>query len=155
MGQINRVRVEFDEAFPFGAFVLGVTALRDFGLSTKDREVQQRDADTGDLWWVAECIDGDMDARGDKQFKVKIAAPVQPVPPPSLPGAPFRPVEFEGLTVTAWVDNSRCAAPRPGERHQCRAKQGVSYTATGMRAPSVGSKPRPSTGPGGSDGKAA
>jgi hypothetical protein len=152
MGSINRVRVKFDEVFLHGAFLMGVTPLRDFELSSKDREVQARDPETGDLLWIAECIDGDMDARGDKQFKVKIAAPFQPEPPPAAPGTPFRPVEFEGLTVTAWVDNSRCTAARPGERHQCKARQGVSYTATGLRAPSAG-KARPATG--GTDGKAA
>jgi hypothetical protein len=152
MGQLNRVHVEFDEMFANGAFLMGITALRDFALSTKDREVQQRDLDTGELLWIAECIDGDMDARGDKQFKVKIAAAVQPVPPPAAPGTPFRPVEFEGLRVTAWIDNSRCTAAKPGERHQCRARQAVSYSATGLRAPFAGLK-RPAAG--GTDGKAA
>ena len=151
MAQINRVPIDFDDAFPFGAYVLGVTALRDFDASTKDREVQQRDKDTGELVWIADCIDGDAEGRGEKQFKVKITAPVQPVPPPALAGTPFRPVEFEHLTVTAYVDASRCTAPKPGQAHRCRAKAAVSYNATGLRAPTAGAK-RPTSGP---DPKAA
>jgi hypothetical protein len=152
MVQINRVPVEFGDAFPFGAFVLSVAAVYDFEASTKDRKVQALDKESNLPQWVAECLDGDPEAR-DKTFKVKFASAVQPVAPPQLPGTPVRPVEFEGLTVTAWVDSSRCTAPKQGQGHMCRAKQGVSLNATGMRAPSVGTKPRNAAA--GDDGKAA
>ncbi len=152
MVQLNKVRVDFDDAFPLGAFVMSVAAQRDFDASKPGMAVQARDKDTGELVWIVEGLDGDPEAR-DKTFKVKITAPVQPVPPPVLAGTPFRPVEFEGLTVTAWVDTQRCGAPKPGSAHQCRAKQGVSLNATGMRAPSVGVKPR--TAAGDADSKAA
>jgi hypothetical protein len=59
---------------------------------------------------------------------VKISADQQPVPPGKLEGLPFRPVVFEDLTVTAWIDDrgsrpniawslraSGMRAPRPGE----------------------------------------
>ena len=41
-------------------------------------------------------------------MKVKIAAEVQPVLPPAVPGSPFTPVEFEGMTATPYVDSGRC-----------------------------------------------
>ena len=147
MVQINRVPISNDIAFPHGAHVLGVTPLHDFEPSTKERKVPQQDKDSRKPIWVAECHDGDPEAR-EKTFKVKIAADVQPVLPPVLPGTPFRPVEFEGLTVTAWVDNSRCTHPKPGQVHSCKAKQAVSLNATGLRAPSVGLKPRQAPGGG-------
>lgn len=139
MAQLSRIPVEFGAAFPHGAFVVNVSPRRDFAASTKEREVQARDRDTGELEWEAECLDGDPESR-DRSFKVRITAPQQPVPPQAAAGTPFRPVEFEGLMVTAWVDNSRCTTPRPGEAHRCRAKQGVSYHATGLRAPSAGTR---------------
>jgi hypothetical protein len=132
--------------------VLSVSPVNDFEASSKERKVQAVDPLCGLPQWVAECFDGDPEAR-EKSFKVKIAAPYQPEMPPVLAGTPFRPVEFEGLKVTAWVDNSRCTAPKPGLHHNCRAKQGVSLNATGLRAPSVGLKPKAAAGPG--DGKAA
>src|SRR4051812_29715774 len=152
MVQLNRVQVEHPDVFPQGAFAVSVTAQRDFEASKPGMEVQARDKDTGELLWIVDCLDGDPTAR-EKTFKVKITAPVQPVPPPVLPGTPFRPVEFEGLSVTAWVDDKLCHAPKPGDGHRCRAKQGVSLNARGMRAPSVGVKPRSVAGD--SDGKAA
>lgn len=154
MVQLNRVPIGNDEAFPHGAFVMSVSASRDFDASKPGMEVQARDKVTGELLWVAECLDGDPEAR-EKTFKVKISAPVQPVPPATLAGTPFRPVEFETLTVTAWVDDSRCSSPKPGQSHRCRAKQGVSLNATGMRAPAVGLKHRHSGEGSGADGKAA
>jgi hypothetical protein len=150
--QINRVPIEFGDAFPHGAFVMSLSAVNDFDASTKERKVQAFDKDSGMPQWVADCLDADPEAR-EKTFKVKIAAPYQPEMPPVLPGTPFRPVEFEGLKVTAWVDQQRCTAPKPGTHHNCRAKQGVSLNATGLRAPTVGIKPKAATNPG--DGKAA
>jgi hypothetical protein len=137
MTQISRIPVDHSTLFPAGVFVLAVIPVRDFEASKPGSEVQARDKDTGELMWLVEALNGDPDARGDRTVKVKIAAPVQPVPPVALPGTPFRPVEFEGLTVTAWVDSQRCVPGRPGEGHRCRAKQGVSLNATGMRPPAV------------------
>lgn len=89
--------------------------------------------------WGVEVIDMDENTRTkDRAITVKIAAAVQPVPPPVMPGTPLRPVEFEGLKVRPYVNaNGRLA---------------WSYSATGMRAPQAGTKPR-STSEG--DGRAA
>lgn len=152
--QVSRIPVAFDVVFPKGAYVLGVGPVRDFDASTASREVQARDKDTGELLWQVDVIDGNTETPGDKQVRVKIAAPHQPVPPEALPGSPFRPVEFVGLTVTPWVDSTRCTGPKKGEPHKCKARVAYSLMATGMRAPSVGVKPRHGSAEPG-DGKAA
>jgi hypothetical protein len=50
---------------------------------------------------------------------------VQPVPPEAAPGVPFRPVEFDGLTATPYVQTMASG----------RGKLTWSFRATGMRAP--------------------
>jgi len=143
-GQLSRMPVEFGVVFPYGAFVASVSSVRDFEASKPGQEVQARDKDTGELLWQVDVIP--VNERGDAEqaVKVKIPAPVQPVPPEALPGSPFRPVEFDGMTVTPWVDNQRCTGPRKGEPHRCRARIGYSLMAKSMRAPSVGVKPQTS-----------
>ena len=66
------------------------------------------------------------------EVTVKIAADVQPVPPSKVEGQKLRPVEFENLTATAWIDDQgnrpkiawsltrRCSA-RPG----CQARKRI------------------------------
>jgi hypothetical protein len=59
--------------------------------------------------------------------KVKIAAPHQPVLPPSaVPGYPPV-VEFTDVTLTPYVDSQRCKGG-PGAP-KCRARQGWSIRA--------------------------
>jgi hypothetical protein len=57
--------------------------------------------------------------------KVKLAAPVRPVPPAGTEGVPFRPVEFDGLVVTPYVATTATG----------RARLAYSFRAAGMRAP--------------------
>ena len=59
-----------------------------------------------------------------RETVVKIAAPVQPVPP----AAEVCPVEFDGLTVTPYVND--------------KGRIAFSYRATGMRAPAAGGRGR-------------
>ena len=67
---------------------------------------------------------------------VKILAPVQPVPPEAAAGMPIRPVEFDGMTVTPYL-NENGGRPRVA----------YSLRATGMRSPSAGgAKPSPRSG---------
>jgi hypothetical protein len=113
------------DVFPFGCFGVGeVQAMRDFDRSTKDQAVQAVDRDTGLLVWTVDVIDADPDAR-ERTVRVKLLAPVQPVPPEAAEGVPFRPVEFDGLTATPYV-----AATASG-----RGRLAWSIRATGMRAP--------------------
>lgn len=56
---------------------------------------------------------------------------MQPVPPEAMAGVPFRPMEFDGLTVTPYLDDKR-------------NRVAYSFRATNMRAPQIGSrKPAP------------
>jgi hypothetical protein len=101
--------------FPHGCYVVGeVSQVLDFEASTKDRPVAARDKATGELMWAVPVMDADPTLKAAaKSVAVKIVSPVEPVIPPApaaLAGAPFVPVEFEGLTVTPWVNgNNRMA----------------------------------------------
>ena len=129
------IPIQFGMAFPGGAYAAGpVEKVRDFERSRKDEVIQQLDKDSGLPLWVIEVIDADEDAR-QRTVKVKIAAQVQPVLPPPVPGSPFTPVEFDGMAVTPYVDASRCQAKDTGK---CGARLAYSLKATGIRAPSRG-----------------
>ncbi|MGH3781730.1 MAG: plasmid replication, integration and excision activator [Pseudonocardiaceae bacterium] len=91
--------------FPAGAFV---EAVRDFEKSTAEKFAQAKDEETGGLLWSVLVLDADETApKNTKTMVVKITAPVQPVPPRAVAGLPFRPVEFEGLTVSPYLDDKR------------------------------------------------
>jgi hypothetical protein len=127
------IPVEFGTVFPDGAYAAGkFEMVRDFDRSQGDRVVQQTDKASGLPLWVVEVIDADPEAR-QRTVKVKVAAAVQPVLPSSAPGSPFIPVEFEGMTVTPYVDTGRCQG-----KGKCAARQAYSLKATGVRAPSRG-----------------
>ncbi len=128
------IPVEFGAVFPAGAYAAGaIEMVRDFDRSSGDRVVQQNDKHTGLPLWVVEVIDADPGAR-QRTVKVKVAAQVQPVLPASAPGSPFTAVEFEGMTVTPYVDTGRCQ----GSGKKCGGRQAYSLKATGVRAPSRG-----------------
>jgi len=127
------IPVEFGAVFPDGAYAAGkFEMVRDFDRSQGDRVVQQMDKATGLPLWVVEVIDPQEGAR-QLTVKVKVAAQYQPVLPSPAAGSPFTAVEFEGLTVTPYVDGSRCQG-----KGRCAARQGYSLKATGVRAPSRG-----------------
>lgn len=138
----GRFRVSMGDVFPAGAFVVGeVERVRDFERSTPDRFVQAKDKDSKDPVWSVPVLDADESApKSSKTVVVKISAPVQPVPPEAVEvhGMKFRPVEFEGLTVTPYVDDKR-------------NRVAYSLRASAMNAPAKGK----SAGQGGPDGKAA
>jgi hypothetical protein len=137
----QRMRVNFDDVFPEGALMRGeVTAVEDFDAIQRAKaegkepgDVQVRDKLTGERVWEVRVVDLDDEAgKGQGEVTVKIAAEHQPVPPPRVEGQKLRPVEFEGLTVTGWIDD-----------RGNRPKLAWSLRAEGMRAP--GSKPATST----------
>ena len=120
------MRVDCAELFPYGLGVVGsVSSLDDFAASTKENRVQARDKDTGQLMWTVDVMDFDPDAR-ERTFRVKIAAPVQPVPPDAVAGLPVRPVVLEGLTVTPYI------------KEGSRPRIAYSLRATGLAAPRGG-----------------
>jgi hypothetical protein len=118
------------EAFPYGVGVVGAVApMADFDRSTAENRVQARDKDTGLPVWVVDVMDFDPDAR-ERTYRVKIAAEVQPVPPDAVDGAPVRPVELEGLTVTPYQKESGFG----------RTRIAYSLRATGLSAPRYGNR---------------
>ncbi|MFC5996021.1 plasmid replication, integration and excision activator [Pseudonocardia hispaniensis] len=136
----GRFKVSMGDVFPHGAYVVSeVEPVRDFEKSTRERAVQATDKESGLLVWSVSVLDADPDARKDaKTVTVKIAASHQPIPPEAMAGLPFRPVEFDGLTVTPYVNDNGG-----------RARIAYSLRATGMRAPQLGSgKSAPRANPG-------
>lgn len=125
----TRIPVRTEDVFPLGVFVISVEPLNDYEKTlAKAADPQERDKDTGMRLWQVRVMDGDPNAR-TSEVKIKVAVDVQPVPPPALPGTPFRPVEFDGLTVTPYVDSQRCN----GRSDRCRARNAYSLRATAMR----------------------
>lgn len=119
------IKINCVDAFPVGVAVVGdVTQVVDFDRSTKDNRVQARDKETGHPLWQVDVMDFDPEAR-ERTFKVKIAAPVQPVPPETAGNLPIRPVFLDGLTVTPYIK----------ETGNGRAKIAYALRATGLAAP--------------------
>jgi len=118
------IPVEFGMVFPHGVYAAGAfEPVRDFDRSQGDRFVQQADKATGAPLWAVEVIDADPQARA-RTVKVKVTSAQQPVLPPAAGGAPFVAVEFVGLTVTPYVNQS--------------GRLAYSVKASGVRAPGRG-----------------
>jgi hypothetical protein len=121
----GRFKVNHGDIFPHGAFGIAIDALRDFDKAQAGVEdPQQRDKDTGERIWVVRVIDNDPEARSN-EMRVKVVAPVMPSLPEPLAGTNFRPVEFEGLTVTPWVEETKTG----------RTRVAYSLKATGVHEP--------------------
>ncbi|MCM0622884.1 plasmid replication, integration and excision activator [Nocardioides bruguierae] len=133
MAMPRKIPVDFGLVFPHGVWAVGeVTPVRDYDRSTRDNIIQAADADTGLLMWQVDVIDGDPEVRKtNRTVSVKICAKVQPVLPEAAPGVPFRPVEFDKLTATPYVDQN-------GEF----SRLAWSYRAMEVRQPSK-SRPAP------------
>src|ERR1017187_9568487 len=115
------IPVEFGQVFPRGLFAAGgFEAVRDFDASKAGgRFVQSKDKTSGLPLWQVDVIDAAPTPR-DKTVRVKVAAADQPVLPSAAGGLPFVPVEFAGLTVTPYVNQS--------------GRLAYSLRATGIRA---------------------
>ncbi|APU12249.1 MULTISPECIES: hypothetical protein [Actinoalloteichus] len=127
-----RFAVPFDDVFPEGAFVLGVEQGMDFD---NGQRRPAKDKVSGKPVWNVQVTDPSANGR-NTGVVVKIAADVQPVPPEVLPGTPFRPAFFEGLTATAYEQNGRVA---------------FSLRAASMHSANTGAKP--AGGKGGQSGE--
>jgi hypothetical protein len=134
-----KVPVPWDYIAPHGALCLGVTPATDFD-KRGQADDQMRDKETGERIWVVKVLDLDPEAGkfgGSNEFKVKVIAPHQPVPPAStVPGYPPM-VEFTGVTLTPYVDSQRCK----GNGTKCKARQAWSIRATEMTAAQSAGKP--------------
>jgi hypothetical protein len=127
-----KVPVPFEYVFPSGALCLGVAPQVDFD-RRNEPDNQARDKETGERIWVVRVLDLDPEAGKfgrSTEVKVKVIAPHQPVPPTStVPGYPPA-VEFEGLTLTPYVDSQRC---KPGRSSgDCRSRMAYSLRASSL-----------------------
>ncbi|WP_328466314.1 hypothetical protein OHA21_45930 [Actinoplanes sp. NBC_00393] len=130
-----KVPVPFDYVFPAGVLCLGVEAAVDFD-RRHDPDNQVRDKETGERVWVVRVMDLDPAAGKfgrSTEVKVKIVAPQIPVPPASaVPGYPPA-IEFDGLTLTPYVDSQRCKGAGA-----CKARMAYSLRATAILPAVVG-----------------
>lgn len=85
------------------------------------RQGQDLDKNTGHPLWQVRVIDADPDARkGQNEVTVKLASIAEPTAPPEANGLPFRPVFFEGLSVTPYVKGT---GGRPRVAYSLRAAE--------------------------------
>jgi hypothetical protein len=126
----TRFPAEFGEVFPLGVFILGVEPAMEFSEDRNAPKRQERDRETNRLVWTVRALDANEEAaRFGAEFKVKIAADHQPVPPAKLPGFPYAPAEFDGLTITPYAN--------------AKGRVAYSFRASGMRAPAGAKSNRP------------
>jgi len=153
-----RLPIGHDELFPNGALVMGVEPMLKF--QTADDRARgmpaqpETDKVSGLPMFAVTVIDQAAERKADAVVTVKIAATHQPVPPEAIPGTNLRPVIFDGLTLTPWIDDKACRS-NPGERHKCRARLAYSYRATGLRGVTTSSTTRGGKSTGGESAKSA
>ncbi len=109
-----------------------VRPARDFDKSSPGNDVQMLDKDTGLPVWTFDVLDADPNAQGKSAaITVRLMSEHKPTLPDAPPGLPFRPVAFEGLTATPYVDSQRCNGSGP----RCRSRIAWSFRAKAIVAP--------------------
>jgi hypothetical protein len=132
-----RLAVNFDEWFPEGLYLVGeiqaVTEYQSTEDRARNRPVRARvDEVSGLPLFRGTFADPAAEKDREKSVTVEFACAHQPVPPPTVPGVPFRPVMLEGMTV----------APRAEASGQAKWITWV-IRAAGMAAPAaaIGTNP--------------
>lgn len=122
----RRIKVDHEDVFPAGAFLKGqVEPVQDFNAPKREdgTRPQQADKETGMLVWQATILDADEEAgKRETALTVKFLAKVRPVPPENKTPFPWTPVEFVGLSVLPYVDDS---GSRPRVAFSFRAEEMV------------------------------
>jgi hypothetical protein len=137
----HRFAVLMAELFPFGCYAMGVEQAQDYD-EKSGRRTPSKDKQTGEWVFAVTVIDRDPEAR-EKQVKVKVTAPYQPVLPGEImPGSGLHAVDFTGLTITPYVNEGRAGG---------RPRMAYSIRATGMHA--QGKAPAGSTSAAGAPGR--
>jgi hypothetical protein len=128
----RKVPVDFDLVFPFGAYAVGeVKRVKDYDRSTAEVPAYATDPDTELPVWTVDVVDADPEAKkSNRTVSVKVAARVQPVLPEAAEGMPFRPIEFEKMTATAYIEET-----------DNFSRLAWSFRAGSLREPSRGVKP--------------
>ncbi|MGH3822550.1 MAG: hypothetical protein ACRDRA_06880 [Pseudonocardiaceae bacterium] len=125
----TRLPADFDEWFPQGLYLVGeITAVTEYQSAedkARNRPVRPRiDEVSGLPLFRGTFADPSAEKDREKSVTVEFACAHQPVPPPAVPGVPFRPVALESMTVT----------PRAEASGQAKWITWV-IRATGMTAP--------------------
>ena len=115
-----RLKVEFDEWFPQGLFLVGeITAVMEYQSQedrARNRPVRPRiDEVTGLPLFRGTFADPSAEKDREKSVTVEFACAHQPVPPELVAGVPFRPVVLEGMTVQPRAEVSGQALGRLSE----------------------------------------
>ena len=130
-----RLPVGMAQVFPAGCHLVpdSITEAQDWDEATRVR-TPAVDKITGKRVYHVRVIDLDPALEGrSREVVVKIAADRMPVPPTRQP---FEPVEFEGLTVTPYVDTGRCLG-----KGRCGARIAFSLRAAGLKAARSAAQP--------------
>jgi hypothetical protein len=106
-----RFAVDFDEWFPQGLYLVGeiqaVTEYQSQEDRSRNRPVRPRvDEVSGLPLFRGTFADPSAEKDREKSVTVEFACAHQPVPPPAVPGVPFRPVVLEGMTVAPRAETS-------------------------------------------------
>src|SRR3954447_10002861 len=141
----HRFAVSMGDVFPDGVYAMSVEQAQDYD-EKSGRRTPSKDKQSGEWVWTVTVIDRDPEAR-EKQVKVKVSAPVQPVLPGEImPGSGLHAVDFTGLTITPYVNEGRAGG---------RPRMAYSLRATGLypqgKAPAGSATP--SSGPGRTGGQ--
>jgi hypothetical protein len=128
VGNGVRLPVAHAEVFPHGCHLVpdSITEAQAWDEATRTRS-PAADKVTGKRVWQVRVMDMDPALEGrSREVVVKVAADRAPAAPT---GTPFELVEFEGLTVTPYVDTGRCKG-----QARCGARMAFSLRATGIKA---------------------
>jgi hypothetical protein len=114
-----RLKVEFDEWFPQGLFLVGeITAVMEYQSQedrARNRPVRPRiDEGSGLPLFRGTFADPAAEKERDKSVTVEFACAYQPVPPEAVAGLPFRPVVLEEMTVAPRAEVSGRPSGSPG-----------------------------------------
>ena len=125
----SRFSVGMADVFPDGCYLVpgSISEAQDYDEKTKTRS-PAKDKVTGSRVFQCRVVDMDGELEGrSRETVVKILTDYQPVPPGR---APFELVEFEGLTVTPYVND--------------KGRMAYSLRATGLKA---AARPAPAPAP--------
>jgi hypothetical protein len=98
--------IRFEVVFGHGAY-LNSEVMPVFAYEDGKKMGQAVHPVSGERMWSVTVIDGDPELKAaDKAVTVKLVSNVQPVPPNSVPGSPFTPVEFTEMEVKPYVGDA-------------------------------------------------
>ena len=141
-----RFAVPFDVVFPQGCYVMSVERASDYNNGKPKPAV---DPISNKPVFSIQVTDPSAKGKNTGQV-VKMAADVQPVPPPAIPGTPFRPAVFEEMSAvpyvrdgwvsyTLWAKEMQSALPAPDGQNPNPSKIGSHSPETQTALRSTGS----------------